>query len=79
MRKTETIRLMSKLALIIVLAAVSTYSTVAVKAQDCRGDCLVAFAECQFNCRGLPSGIEQTACLLVCNVTNTACLAQCGL
>jgi hypothetical protein len=80
MRKIETRRIMGKLLLIVLLVAASAYSTVAVRAQpDCRGECNVAYAECQFNCRGLPSGVEQTACLLVCATTNTVCLAQCGL
>jgi hypothetical protein len=79
MRKIETRRIVGKLMLIVLLATISVYSTVAVRAQDCRGACGTAYAQCQFNCRGLPSGIEQTACLAVCAVTNTVCLAQCGL
>jgi hypothetical protein len=79
MRKIEARRITGKLMLIVLLVTMSVYSTVAVRAQDCRGACGEAYAECQFNCRGLPSGLEQTACLTVCAVTNTVCLTQCGL
>jgi hypothetical protein len=79
MRKIETRRIITKLMLIVLLVTMSVYSIVPVKAQTCRGACGEAYAQCQFNCRGLPSGLEQTACLAVCAVTNTVCLAQCGL
>jgi hypothetical protein len=79
MRKIETRRIITKLMLIALLVTMSVYSTAPAKAQDCRGACLQAYAQCQFNCRGLPSGTEQTVCLAVCAVTNTVCLAQCGL
>jgi hypothetical protein len=79
MKRLETRRIITKLMLIALLVTMSVYSTVGVRAQDCRGACLQAYAQCQFNCRGLPSGLEQTVCLAVCAVTNTTCLAQCGL
>jgi hypothetical protein len=79
MEKKEPGRIITKLMLIVLLLTMSAYSTVGVRAQSCRDACNLAYSQCQFNCRGLPSGLEQTACLAVCAVTNTVCLAQCGL
>jgi hypothetical protein len=80
MEKKETKRIITKLMLVVFLVTMSVYSTVGVKAQTpCRDACLRAYSECQFNCRGLPAGAEQTVCLAVCSISNTLCLAQCGL